>query len=154
MQLGIPVTIAIATTTLLLGPASRSRVPAATPEVTVAGLRPVRLADGRFGCDITFSASNTGTQNLKLTTQSQVRTGFPSPTGTGTWKRLWGSTQTIGPGRSWSKVVRMDLGCTFPRQYRFRATYANQEKAFTFPSSDWTKVTSVSMGNLYTKFFD
>lgn len=154
MQLGIPVSIAIATTTLLLGPASRPRVPAATPEVTVAGLRPVRLADGRFGCDITFSASNTGTQNLKLTTQSQVRTAFLSPTGTGTWKQLWGTTQSIGPGKSWSKVVRMDLGCTFPRQYRFRATYADQEKAFTFPSSDWTKVTSVGLGNLYTKFFD
>lgn len=154
MQPGIPVTIAIATTTLLLGPASRPRLPVATPEVTVAGLRPVRLADGRRGCDITFSASNTGTQNLKLTPQSQVRSRPPLSPAYGTWKQLWGTAQTIGPGKTWSKVVRMDFGCTSERQYRFRMTYANNEQGFTFPSSGGTKVTSVSMGNLYTKFFD
>jgi hypothetical protein len=154
MQLGIPVTLAIAATTALLGPASRPRPAAAGPEVTVAGLRPVRLADGRRGCDITFSASNTGTQNLKLTTQSQVRSRPPLSPTYGTWKQLWGTAQTIGPGKSWSKVVRMDFGCTSERQYRFRLTYGNNEQGFTFPSSGGTKVTSIGMGNLYTKFFD
>lgn len=153
MRLFVPITLAGATA-LLSGAALRAAPPSTGPAVAETSLRAVRLPDGRRGCDITFSASNTGTQNLKLTTQSQVRSRPPLSPAYGTWKQLWSATQTIGPGKSWSKVVRMDFGCSSERQYRFRMTYAGNEKGFTVPSSGGTKVTSVSLGNLYTKFFD
>jgi hypothetical protein len=67
---------------------------------------------------------------------------------------LWSTNQFVRAGQKWSAVVQADFGCTCVRQYRFVVAYGGNEKAFTYPSSGGTKDETVSLGNLYTKFFD
>jgi hypothetical protein len=124
------------------------------PVIGVTAVSPVTLPDGSAGCNLTITASNSGTSNLKISTESQVRAKPSLSPSYGTWKKLWSTNQTVRAGQSWSSVVNADFGCSYVRQYRFVIAYGGNEKAFTYPSSGGTKVETVSLGNLYTKFFD
>ncbi len=124
------------------------------PTFDIGVIGPVVLADGSRGCDVTISASNSGPSNLAIDASSQVRAKPSLSPQFGTWKKLWGSKQYVRAGQKWSDVVRLDLGCSYVRQYRFVVQYAGNEKAFTYPSSGGTKSEDVGLGNLYTKFFD
>jgi len=124
------------------------------PVIGVTAVSPVTLPDGSAGCNLTITASNSGTSNLKISTESQVR-AKPSISPTyGTWKKLWTTNQFVRAGQKWSDVVQADFGCTYVRQYRFVVAYGGNEKAFTYPSSGGTTNETVGLGNLYTKFFD
>ncbi|HSJ63493.1 MAG TPA: hypothetical protein VK922_06235 [Gemmatimonadaceae bacterium] len=139
----------------VLAAGSWTHPPAAAAGAAIdIGTADVILADGTMGCDVTLSATNTGSTNIKLLTTSQVRAKPKISPSYGTWKKLWGSEQTVPAGKSWSDVVRLDFGCNYLRQYRFRVKHGTNEVAFTFPSSGGTTITSIGMGNLYTKFFD
>ncbi len=124
------------------------------PFVGVTAVSPVTLPDGSAGCNLTITASNSGTSNLKISTESQVRAKPSISPQYGTWKKLWSTNQFVRAGQKWSDVVQADFGCTYVRQYRFVVAYGGNEKAFTYPSSGGTKDETVSLGNLYTKFFD
>ena len=123
------------------------------PVATVSAVDVIR-ANGMRGCDITISLRNGGTQNLRVETESQVRAKPKISPSYGTWKRLWDSDQVVGGGKTWSNVVRLDFGCNYQRQYRFVTTYGGNQKAFTVPSSGGTTNTTISLGDVYTKFFD
>jgi len=152
MQLAIPTAIAVLATTLIVSPTSGDAP--AMPEIGITATDVV-LADGSMGCDINITARNTGSQNLKFETSSQVRAKPKISPTYGTWKRLWSSAQTV-PARqtSWSRAVRLDLGCNLKRQYRFTVTYGGNSRAFNYPSTGGTTSKTLSMGDLYTKFFD
>ncbi len=124
------------------------------PEIGVAVLGPAVLPNGSLGCDVTVTARNTGTQTLKISNATQVRAKPSISPQFGTWKKLWKSNQFVHAGKSWSAVERLDFGCSYVRQYRFRITYGGNEKAFFYPSKGGTKNETVSLGNLYTKFFN
>jgi hypothetical protein len=124
------------------------------PIIGVTAARPVTLPDGSAGCNLTITASNSGTSNLKISNESQVRAKPSISPQYGTWKKLWSTNQFVRAGQKWSDVVQADFGCTYVRQYRFVVAYGGNEKAFTYPSSGGTKDETVSLGNLYTKFFD
>jgi len=124
------------------------------PVIGVTAVSPVTLSDGSAGCNLTITASNSGTSNLKISTESQVRAKPSLSPQYGTWKKLWSTNQFVRAGQKWSDVVQADFGCSYVRQYRFVVAYGGNEKAFTYPSSGGTKVETVSLGNLYTKFFD
>jgi hypothetical protein len=124
------------------------------PLVGVTAVSPVTLPDGSAGCNLTFTAKNTGTSNLKISNTSQVRAKPSLSPQYGTWSKLWDTNQFVHVGQSWSTVVNANLGCSYVRQYRFVISYGGNEKAFIYPSSGGTKDETVSLGNLYTKFFD
>lgn len=124
------------------------------PEMGGVTLEAAVQPDGSRGCNVTLTANNTGTSNLKIDNTSQVRAKPSLSPSYGTWKKLWETDQYVRAGQSWSDVVNMDFGCSYVRQYRFVIAYGGNEKAFTYPSSGGTKVETVSLGNLYTKFFD
>lgn len=152
MQLAIPTAIAALATTLMVSPTSGDAP--AVPEIGITAIDVV-LPDGSLGCDVNITARNTGSQNLKFETSSQVRAKPKISPTYGTWKKLWSSAQTVSPRQtSWSRVVRLDLGCDLTRQYRFTVTYGSNSRAFSYPSSGGTTSTTLSMGDLYTKFFD
>ncbi|MEZ4411593.1 MAG: hypothetical protein R2910_01240 [Gemmatimonadales bacterium] len=124
------------------------------PLVGVTAVHPVTLPDGSAGCNLTITAKNTGTSNLKISNTSQVRAKPALSPQYGTWSKLWGTNQFVHAGKSWSTVVNANLGCSYVRQYRFVISYGGNEKAFIYPSTGGTKNETVSLGNLYTKFFD
>lgn len=150
MRMEIPLSLAAAA--VALGPSWSGQ--AAEPMVGVTAVESVLLPDGREGCRLTISASNTGKSNLKIANTSQVRAKPSVSPQYGTWKKLWTTNQFVRAGQKWSDVVEADFGCTYVRQYRFTVSYGGNEKAFTYPSSGGTKDETVSLGNLYTKFFD
>jgi hypothetical protein len=137
----------------MLGLAAGLPRPNPAPAVGVTAT-PVTLPDGSAGCNLTITASNSGTSNLKISNESQVRAKPSISPQYGTWKKLWSTNQFVRAGQKWSDVVQADFGCTYVRQYRFVVAYGGNEKAFTYPSSGGTKDETVSLGNLYTKFFD
>lgn len=126
----------------------------AEPVVGITAMVSTVLPDGTEGCNLTITASNTGKGNLKILNTSQVRAKPSMSPQYGTWKKLWPSNQNVNAGKKWSDVVKADFGCSYVRQYRFVVSYAGNEKAFTYPSSGGTKIETVGLGNLYTKFFD
>lgn len=143
-----------ATLTVAVGMGGISSQPSEQALVTVTAVRPVTLPDGSAGCNLTISAKNTGTSNLKISSTSQVRAKPSLSPQYGTWSKLWDTNQFVHAGKSWSKVVNANLGCSYVRQYRFVISYGGNEKAFIYPSSGGTKNETVSLGDLYTKFFD
>lgn len=151
MRIELPLSIAAAATLAL---ASGWSSQPAEPTFGITAMESIILPDGTEGCNLTFTASNTGKSNLKIASESQVRAKPSLSPSYGTWKRLWSSDQYVRAGQKWSDVVQADFGCSYVRQYRFVVAYGGNEKAFTYPSSGGTKIETVSLGNLYTKFFD
>jgi hypothetical protein len=155
MRIEFAVAVGLAVAMTAAGGLGASTVPRSEePVIGVTTASPGILPDGTLGCNLTITAKNTGTSNLKISNTSQVRAKPSLSPQYGTWKKLWTTNQTVRAGQSYSSVVQADFGCSYVRQYRFVIAYGGNEKAFTYPSSDGTKDETVALGNLYTKFFD
>lgn len=111
------------------------------------GLRPQPLVASTavpmaYGCDITIRAHNNGSANVTIDLEdSEVKVK------NGVWSKLnQGGNWIVNTGGTHeSKVVSLDLGCNFQRQYKFLMRSGGDSKYIYFPGAgDFT--TSVSLG--------
>lgn len=95
-----------------------------------------------YGCDITIRAHNNGSANVTIDLEdSEVKVK------NGVWSKLnQGGNWIVNTGGTHeSKVVSLDLGCNFQRQYKFLMRSGGNSKYIYFPGAD-DFTTSVSLG--------
>jgi hypothetical protein len=110
--------------------------PGPAPEATIT------MTPTPFGCDITVRAHNKGSTGITIDLEDsevKVRNGF--------WSKLnQGGTWVVNAGGEHeSKVVSLDLGCNFDRQYKFLMRSGGDQKYIYFPGAE-TFTRSVSLG--------
>ena len=102
----------------------------------------VTLTPTAAGCDITVRAHNKGNANVTIDLEdSEVKIK------NGLWSKLnqGGNWVVNTGGEHESKVVSLDLGCNFDRQYKFLLRSGGDDKYIHFPdASSFTR--SVSLG--------
>jgi hypothetical protein len=102
------------------------------------------------GCDITVRAHNKSGANVTIDLEDsevKVRNGF--------WSKFnQGGTWVVNTGGAHeSKVVSLDLGCSFDRQYKFLMRSGGDEKYIYFPgASDFTESVSLGLANVGRHF--
>ena len=97
---------------------------APAPEIGPAGVG-ITMTPTAYGCDITVRAHNKGSTNVTIDLEDsevKVRNGF--------WSKLnQGGTWIVNTGGAHeSKVVTLDLGCSFDRQYKCLMRSGGNEK--------------------------
>jgi hypothetical protein len=115
---------------------------AAQPPATALDTTAITLEPTAYGCDITVRAHNKGSASVTIDLEDsevKVKNGF--------WAKFnQGGTWVVNPGGEHeSKVVTLDLGCSFQRQYKFLMRSGGDEKYIYFPGAD-DFTTSVSLG--------
>jgi hypothetical protein len=110
----------------------------------------ITLTPTALGCDITVRAHNKGSANVTIDledSESKVKNGF--------WKKFnQGGTWTVNTGGEHeSKVVSLDLGCDFQRQYKFLMRSGGDDKYIYFPGEDdFTESVSLGLANVGRHF--
>jgi hypothetical protein len=102
----------------------------------------VTMTPTGLGCDITIRAHNKSSANVTIDLEdSEVKIK------NGLWSKLnqGGNWVVNTGGEHESKVVSLDLGCTFERQYKFLMRSGGDEKYIHFPDPG-SFTTSVSLG--------
>jgi hypothetical protein len=103
-----------------------------------------------LGCDITIRAHNNANAGVTIDLEDsevKVRNGF--------WKKLnQGGNWVVNTGGNHeSKVVSLDLGCNFDRQYKFLMRSGGDSKYIYFPgSNDFTQSVSLGLANVGRHF--
>ena len=136
----------IAAMSLALAAASlAARHPAPAVDGPAIAITPTAL-----GCDITIRAHNKGTSNVTIDLEdSEVKVK------NGLWSKLnQGGTWIVNTGGEHeSKVVSLDLGCNFERQYKFLMRSGGNEKYIHFPDpSSFTSSVSLGLANVGRHF--
>jgi len=124
---------------------------AGAPARSEAGDLPViTMAPTAAGCDITVRAHNRSSVSVTIDLEDsevKVRNGF--------WSRLnQGGNWIVNTGGDHeSKVVSLDLGCSFDRQYKFLMRSGGDEKYIYFPDNDeFTRSVSLGLANVGRHF--
>jgi hypothetical protein len=110
----------------------------------------VTLTPTAAGCDITVRAHNNGSANVTIDLEdSEVKVRY------GSWSKLnQGGTWVVNTGGEHeSKVVSLDLGCNFNRQYKFLMRSGGDDKYIHFPSADgFTESQSLGLADIGRHF--
>ncbi len=110
----------------------------------------ITLTPTAAGCDITVRAHNNGSANVTIDLEDsevKVRNGL--------WKKFnqGGNWVVNTGGEHESKVVSLDLGCSFDRQYKFLMRSGGDDKYIYFPgASDFTESVSLGLANVGRHF--
>ena len=110
----------------------------------------VTLTPTATGCDITVRAHNNGSANVTIDLEdSEVKVRY------GSWSKLnEGGTWVVNTGGEHeSKVVSLDLGCNFDRQYKFLLRSGGDDKYIHFPgASSFTESQSLGLADVGRHF--
>jgi hypothetical protein len=110
----------------------------------------ITLTPTPLGCDITVRAHNKGGANVTIDledSEAKVKNGL--------WKKFnQGGNWIINTGGEHeSKVVSLDLGCDFQRQYKFLMRSGGDDKYIYFPGEDdFTQSVSLGLANVGRHF--
>ena len=125
---------------LIVALAAFTRRSVEEPTITVA----------RAGCDITIQAHNNDNSSVTIDLEgSEVKVK------NGLWSKLkQGGTWVVNSGGAHeSKVVSLDLGCDFDRQYKFLMRSGSNEKYIYHPDGNsFTQSKTLILGDVGTHF--
>ncbi len=110
----------------------------------------VTLTPTALGCDITVRAHNASNSSVTIDLEdSEVKVK------NGLWSKLnQGGNWVVGAnGSQESKVVSLDLGCSFDRQYKFLMRAGSNEKYIYFPDGNgFTESKSLGLADVGRHF--